>query len=211
MSAILQTVLETLSENGHNIRDLKPQERITISLSYSKEISTPSKTESNTEEKKPDKPQSDSRPANPANPEKNESAIKNPHYPLSEADRNALANWIAGNNQPQTEIDRMTIRRIYLDAFGRPPTADEMKGWSEHIPHESYDALVQRLIGSEQGKQARDVWHDAIRFSHRIERMPVRSRISVSATKEQLDKVSSGELTTLDLMRLAQIRVYESK
>jgi hypothetical protein len=208
-------MLVTLAENGHNVRDLKPQERITISLSYSQVIEPPpQKAPVNPPEENPKNPAPDSPPTDATKPNDKASTEKSNTVSEAVVDRAVMEAWLNGDatTQPQSDIDRMTIRRMYLDALGRPPTAEELNALGNGPVAGAYDLLVHRLLLSPEADSVRAGWaHDTIRFTQRPARFPKRSRISVSLTKEQMDKAAGGKLPPSELMKLAQIRGFVAK
>jgi hypothetical protein len=238
-SGLVQAVVAALAENGHHVRRLAEGERVTVSLNFwqqDEQLSNPDAparqdggqpgAENGTKppsEKHNGQPPNSGADADDAratgNPlsefgqrqSKSDEGGAQPHLP-NPVDRLILEQWIKGGGSGSSDASHADlIRRIYLDLQGIPPTVAQVRDFLSDDSPNAYDRLVDRLLKSDDYREAiRKHWLDIAKQPAAAKAgSPLRSRISVSATREQLQKVARQEMSELDFLRQVQIRVFE--
>lgn len=104
--------------------------------------------------------------------EANPPAVKNTTWPKNDLDRFILADLEKYSRSPAPEADPATlIRRVTLDLTGLLPTPEEIAAFlheshGTHVSHESYSALIDRLLQSPHyGERWGRHWLDLARYA----------------------------------------------
>jgi hypothetical protein len=238
-SGLVQAVVTTLAENGHNVRGLAEGERVTVSLNYWQQDEPPSNSDAPARQeggqpgaedgsKPPSEKHSGQPPKSGADADDSRATAKalsefaarqskgdeggaQPHLPNS-IDRLILEQWLKSGGSGSSDVSRADlIRRTYLDLLGVPPTAAQVRDFLSDDSPNAYDRLVDRLLKADDYRETvRRHWLDLAKQSAAARAgSPLRSRISISATREQLLQVARQEMSELDFLRQVQIRVFE--
>ncbi|MCH7728406.1 MAG: DUF1549 domain-containing protein [Planctomycetes bacterium] len=122
--------------------------------------------------------------------------------------------------------DRATfIRRVYFDFTGLPPTVEQVQEFLKDDRPDAYKKLVEKIL---QQRSPSIQWLDAIRSwpKHPFKQedhyydwvmevmagkaqMVVSARISVSATKSQLDRLEKGTMSREEFDKLVRIDIVD--
>jgi hypothetical protein len=236
---LLERLIETLAENGHNLRNLAADERVTLSVSWQppaitsdphlilrgylnegsgkpKSVEKP-KPGSATDPKAPGaKEGSDGGKSSPrSNAELSGDLLlaKGQYVEAAQAFQQAIDDLNAKAGDPLSATDAQTAQaraltlklayaRAYLTAEGAAeapdPNQDSGKGGSGN-PAERIKAVAayEKLLSTYGPRRARAA------------RPTAAGRISITATKDQLDQVASGKLTREQFVQKVVVREFE--
>jgi hypothetical protein len=218
-STMIQTAINTLAENGHNLRGLQPHERVTISLSYWETELVTAPVESSKQDATESGDSSENEDQTTAS---KEAASENPSEKPPEGEtetepKNAIDALIleklkqSGLQVPDENGDDATlIHRLYLDLAGVPPTVEQVREFLNDGSADAYQRLVDRLLTAENphwNSYWKQFIHQQIGAKPKP-RFPSRTRISVSATSKQLAELAAGKLSRLDFTRQVEVRAF---
>lgn len=98
--------------------------------------------------------------------------VQRPAVPAGDDQLNSIDKFIAAGHReqeliPRPEADKATLmRRVYFDLVGLPPTPGEVHAFVTNTSPDSYEAVVDRLLGSPQyGERWGRHWMDVWRYS----------------------------------------------
>lgn len=227
-AAVIQAVMDTLADNGHNLRGLRPDEYVTISLSYweSERVAKPlhenegasekssssdtdgadeiadkgdAASESDTSANQPDTNASESvDEANASNADK---------VPSSEIDQ-VILETLKKLGLPESEDRGELVRRLYIDLTGLPPSEKQVQEFLADGSADAYSRFFDRIFAT--NKPYDSFVRAQLGVTKKVQ-LPSRTRISVSATTKQLTDVANGKLSRIDFTRGVEVRVFVPK
>jgi hypothetical protein len=94
-------------------------------------------------------------------------SVKNRRWPRTDIDRFILARLEGKGIDPTSDADKRTlIRRATFDLIGLPPTPDEVEAFLRDKSPDSFNRVVERLLGSPHyGERWGRHWLDLVRYA----------------------------------------------
>lgn len=223
-ATVIQSVIDTLAENGHHLRGLQPDERVTVSLSYwqSTPVATPlilgerQNNESAPPSRKPAKKKAEPEKANESEAQKQPSTNESAKTVATLRDKkNAIDAYVIETLEHAKRMEKRgyqtrgdsaaTLRRLYIDLVGIPPTAEQLEEFMNDGSAGAYQRLVQRAYRTPEEPYRQFV---RAQIGEQDSRLPSRTRISMSATKKQLADVANGKQSRHEFARQVEVRVF---
>ena len=212
--ALVDTLLQSLAENGHNVRHLKPEERITFALTF----------------------RPDENADTIVSREKQEKERTNLNNQINEVLRKAQAKQIdlvkrgfahpdslpSGNAQPLAGYLLLKTHQYNraIEAYQKALEGSGVKDLFQHTPdvrqRRIYRQLLQAHVGAGNLKEAQKLI--AILRASEVKATPAKksppplpARLVVSATKAQLDQVAGGEMSREEFAKQAKVQFLEGR
>ena len=104
-----------------------------------------------------------------------------------------------------------SVQRLFLDLIGIPPTKEDL---SELSKEKYWNVITKLLAGSNVAKSRanQNNWNYRLMNPHASIPKPTKyNRLKVSATKAQLDKVASGEISEIEFMRQLKTELVSAR
>ena len=201
-SDVVDAAISTLAEFGHRIRGLEPNERVTISLSHWRN-SQPNES-ANDAGKGALKPTVD-KSAKDADEEKSEtSTAKELSEDRGESKgQNPIDDFVREQLAGPSVALQESAKGLFLDLTGRLPSADEQRLLRDKGYAEAIDRLLNRV---DVHSEYRDFVVAAL--GRGVTRVPKRTRMTITATAQQLAGVASGKISRVEFAREVSVRIY---
>lgn len=205
---LVQAMIQTLAENGHHVRGLQQDERITITLSYWS--SAPNAPELQPPSTIPDAEEDDAEEDDEVS--STDQAV--PDHQPQQAPRNVIdefimEQWLHGKDGDTDRADM--IRRTYLDLVGRLPTTQEVREFLKDDSAGAYERFINRMLNTPSMSEPAAGHSSESAYGVQptgTGRLPSHSRISVSATAQQLAAVAAGEVSLPEFSHQVEVRAF---